>query len=90
MLASLIFQTGQINCFQTREKIKWQGDTKINVPFHRTSAMSVGKTACVYISTEKLLIFGFSSAFFDLPFLIELKTKFLENHNTYTFFITTV
>lgn len=50
MLAFLIFQTGQISSMtQTREKLKCQRDAGINIPFHRTSAMSVVKqSVCLY------------------------------------------
>ena len=50
MLAFLVFQTGQISSMtQPREKLKCQGDAEINIPFHRTSAMSVVKESlCLY------------------------------------------
>lgn len=50
MLAFLVFQTGQISSMtQSREKLKYQGDAEINIPFHRTSAMSVVKQSmCLY------------------------------------------
>lgn len=38
---------------QTREKLKCQGDAEINIPFHRTSAMSVVKQSMCLCRCEE-------------------------------------